>query len=109
MVERAKATIRLKMQRSKTNLLISDEEVRRAVHREIVETSLVQRELKNKTMIFQTFKRIYLESVTHGKIASTHFFKKYAGRCFYAWSDWTYQIGTGLERKRWAGPRKYEV
>lgn len=109
MIDRAKAKIQSNMKQSNLNLLISEEEVRRAVHREIVSSSLMQREMRNKMLIFKSLKNLYSESIAHGKMAYSHFFKKYVGKCFYAWSDWVYQIGTGLERKRWIGPRKYEV
>jgi hypothetical protein len=55
------------------------------------------------------FKVILERSHAANKSALRHFFHNSAGRCFYAWSNWTYTIGTGLERKRWPGPRKYEV
>jgi hypothetical protein len=29
--------------------------------------------------------------------------------CFFAWSDHVYLVAAGLDRKRWGGPRKYEV
>jgi len=32
-----------------------------------------------------------------------------SGKCFYAWTDYTYLVARGLDRKRWPGPRKYEV
>ena len=35
--------------------------------------------------------------------------KKRAGKCFYAWSDHVYMVSEGLDRKRWKGPRKYEI
>eukprot|EP01038_Epipyxis_sp_PR26KG_P013945 gene13945-18702_t len=36
-------------------------------------------------------------------------FNRIVGRCFYAWSDYVYLVGVGLDRKRWLGPRKYEL
>ena len=36
-------------------------------------------------------------------------FSYLAGKCFYAWTERTYLVGLGLDRKRWPGPRKYEV
>lgn len=41
--------------------------------------------------------------------ALAHRFKVLVGRCFYSWSDYTYLVGLGLDRKRWNAPRKYEV
>jgi hypothetical protein len=110
MIESAKASIHANMKAAGvTGLLISQEDVQRIVFREIVRTSLAKRDSRNKSIIFGTLKGIFLDSIAHDARAYHHKFRKYAGRCFYAWSDWTYQIGTGLERKRWKGPRKYEV
>lgn len=90
-------------------LLVSDEDIKRGVYREIVSQSIAKRQARNQRIIFETFRSLYTQAKKYQAIAYQHQFKKYAGRCFYSWSDWTYQIGTGLERKRWAGPRKYEV
>lgn len=110
MIELAKAQVHAKMKSAGvTDLLISEEEVKRVVYREIVSSSLKKRDTRNKMMIFNTFRSIYSDSVSHQRIAFNHKFRRFAGKCFYAWSDWTYQVGTGLERKRWTGPRKYEV
>ena len=96
MIERAKAQVHAKMKSAGvTDLLVSEEEVKRVVYREIVCSSLAKRETRNKTIVFNTFKSIYLDAVSHQKIASNHKFRKFAGKCFYAWSDWTYQVGTG--------------
>ena len=62
-------------------------------------------------------KRIILESVVDlvrqrrrkEALASANFFRKAVGRIFYAWSDWVYMVGVGLDRKRWSAARRYEV
>lgn len=41
--------------------------------------------------------------------ARKQWLKKRAGKCFYAWSDHVYMVSEGLDRKRWKGPRKYEI
>jgi hypothetical protein len=43
------------------------------------------------------------------KAAKHKHFTHLAGKCFYAWSNYTYLVALGLDRKRWPGPRKYEV
>lgn len=90
-------------------MLVSDEDIKRGVYREIVSQSNSKRQGRNLRIVFETFRSLYIQAKKYRAIANQHQFKKYAGRCFYSWSDWTYQVGTGLERKRWAGPRKYEV
>ena len=84
-------------------------DLQRAVHSEIVTTSLEKRDHRNKRKILDQFRYILEKSIVANKTAKRHMFAKFAGKCFYAWSDWTYTVGTGLERKRWPGPRKYEV
>jgi hypothetical protein len=100
----------MKMQRDGiVGLLVSEEDVKRGVYREIVSQSILKRQRRNTRIIFETFRSLFTGAKRFRLLAKQHQFKNYAGRCFYAWSDWTYQVGTGLERKRWAGPRKYEV
>jgi hypothetical protein len=53
--------------------------------------------------------KIFLKARRLAEIARSHVFSVKAGRCFYAWSDYVYLVGLGLDRKRWSGPRKYEV
>jgi hypothetical protein len=91
------------------NMLISDSEVQQRVYREIVKSSVTKKNSRNKVLIFKTLRTIYETAIKNKRKAYVHQFTKFAGRCFYAWSDWTYAVGSGLERKRWAGPRKYEV
>ena len=43
------------------------------------------------------------------KAAVYKHFSYLAGKCFYAWSNYIYMVALGLDRKRWPGPRKYEV
>jgi hypothetical protein len=90
-------------------LVITELELQRAVYHEVVASSILKRNHRNKRKIFDHFKIILDKSYVANKTAMRHKFHNYAGKCFYAWSDWVYTIGTGLERKRWPGPRKYEV
>jgi hypothetical protein len=70
---------------------------------------MLKRNTRHQRNIFDHFKTILEKANLANKTAYRHKFHTFAGKCFYAWSDWTYTIGTGLERKRWPGPRKYEV
>ena len=98
------------MQRDdRAHQLISDADVQREVYREIVKSSIAKKHSRNKAIVLRTMKSLYELSIKNRKKALVHMFSRYAGRCFYAWSDWTYAVGSGLERKRWAGPRRYEV
>ena len=55
------------------------------------------------------FAKVIVMRNRYARNAKEHWFVKCAGKCFYAWSDYTYMVSVGLERKRWPGPRKYEV
>ena len=94
---------------SKRNLMVTEVDLQRAVYREVVSTSIAKRNVIHQRKIFDHFKIILERCHLANKIASRHKFHRFAGKCFYAWSDWTYSVGSGLERKRWPGPRKYEV
>ena len=89
--------------------MITELELQRAVYREVVSSSVQKRNDRNKRKILDRFKVILDKNHAANKTASKHKFQQYAGKCFYAWSNWVYTVGTGLERKRWPGPRKYEV
>lgn len=84
-------------------------DLQRAVYREVVTSSIRKRNTHHKRKIFDHFKVILDKSHHANKTALRHQFHRFAGKCFYAWSDWTYSVGSGLERQRWPGPRKYEV
>jgi hypothetical protein len=93
----------------KKKLVITEYELKRAVHHEVVMSSIDKRHKRHKRKVLDHFKAILDKADQANKTALRHKFKNFAGKCFYAWSDWTYSIGSGLERKRWPGPRKYEV
>lgn len=110
LVEQIRAQIQEEMVKDgRQNMLVSESDVQRSVYREIVRSSITKKESRNKALIFKTFRTLHETAIKNKRKAYMHKFAKYAGKCFYAWSDWTYAVGSGLERKRWAGPRKYEV
>jgi len=111
MVERLRLELKEKNQHTegKRKLVITELELKRAVHHEVVLSSIAKRNTRHKRKVMNHFISI-LDKANHAnKIALRHKFQHFAGKCFYAWSDWTYTVGTGLERKRWPGPRRYEV
>lgn len=70
--------------------------------------------MKKKNVILMRFlwsgltKNVYM--IKRNAIKSSHhWLKVIAGKCFYAWSDHVYMVGVGIDRKKWKGPRKYEV
>jgi len=45
----------------------------------------------------------------NNEIALNHRLIVHAGKIFYAWSEWVFMVGAGLDRKRWSAPRVYEI
>jgi hypothetical protein len=90
-------------------IMISDYEVKKCIYYQIIQTNLMKLNNKKKSNIFTIFKNILEYSKLNEKKAYNMLLHKYAGKCFYKWSDWTYLVGKGLNRKMWSGPRKYEV
>lgn len=89
--------------------IVPPEEVETMLLRKVVE---VFHQRKNQIILkfkFNAIKDLVLKAKGNTKRASFFRFRKTAGMCFYAWSDYVYLISMGLDRKRWPGPRKYEV
>eukprot|EP01035_Chromulina_nebulosa_P021682 gene21682-28057_t len=89
--------------------IVTDEEVQLAYYRQIVLNFHNKSKLNLCRRIFQGFKLFVKHHRNNEKLAHIKWFNRRAGACFYAWSDYTYEVGTGLQRKRWPGPRKYEI
>lgn len=80
-----------------------------ALNREILQSFLAKKALLAQKTIFSAFQIIVAMARKKLKTALQFRFRQKAGKCFYAWSDHIYLVGVGLDRKRWAGPRKYEI
>jgi hypothetical protein len=65
--------------------------------------------LKMKRKLFDVFVGILRTAQWNEYLASKHWYRNCAGRCFYYWTESNFQFSTGLERKRWLAPRRYEV
>jgi hypothetical protein len=55
---------------------------------------------------------IVVQVVTTRRFMKNAIYKHFSylvGKCFVAWSEYVYMVALGLDRKRWPGPRKYEV
>ena len=68
-----------------------------------------KRILAMKFVFGKGFLTIFQKAKKLQEIARVAWFNKRVGTCFYAWSDHIYLVSLGLDRKRWSGPRKYEV
>jgi hypothetical protein len=89
--------------------IVPEEEVQRTLHRRVIEEFNRRKRLLVLKSKFHGFKKLLIMTREFEKMSRKFHFKVLAGKCFYAWSDYTYLKAQGLDRKRWPGPRKYEV
>ncbi|RYG67037.1 hypothetical protein EON64_08350, partial [archaeon] len=89
--------------------IVPEDEVFRVLHRKVVEQFHERKKIITMRAKFGAFIKLKQIAVKHEQTARRHRFKKLAGKCFYAWSDHVYLTSRQLDRKRWPGPRKYEV
>lgn len=90
--------------------VVPQSEMDKELHRRII----IKFEARKRFLAMQfIFNKCLLRLVRSARkrdaAARKHRFEVLAGKCFYAWSDHIYLVGLGLDRKRWPGPRKYEV
>lgn len=99
-----------KMYRDRGELgVVPDYEVQNVLRQHIIQTFLKKQQDLRKKAIFGGFKKFLDMCRRQWQYAGEHWFSKRAGSCFFAWSDHVYMVSLELERKRWPGPRKYEV
>ena len=60
-------------------------------------------------LVWNGFNKLIGMAKNNMKIAIKSHYDTLAGNCFYAWTEHIYLVAAGLDRKRWPGPRKYEV
>lgn len=89
--------------------VVSEEALQMQVNRQILRIFLEKKTFLEKKGLFHVFQNIMADIKKKFKMASQFRFRQKAGKCFYAWTEWCYLVGQGLDRKRWSGPRKYEI
>jgi hypothetical protein len=90
--------------------VVTDDAMERELHRRIIlQFEIRKKDLLLRHVMVKGLIVMYNRAKRHMKIALAHRFKVLVGKCFYCWSDHVYLVGLGLDRKRWSGPRKYEV
>lgn len=89
--------------------IISENNLKAVLIRRVLLQFLHKKALLRMGTILGGFKKIVAAARKNEAIANWHVFKSKVGKLFYAWSDWVYLVSVGLDRKRWSGPRKYEV
>ncbi len=89
--------------------IVPEDEISRTLHKRVIEEFNRRKRLLVLKSKFAGCKKLVVMARNYERMSRKHHFKVLAGRCFYAWSDYTYLKAQGLDRKRWPGPRKYEV
>jgi len=89
--------------------VVSEADLKMQVNRQILRMFLEKKIFLEKRGIFHVFQNIMADINKKFKMARQFRFRQKAGKCFYAWTEWCFLVGQGLDRKRWSGPRKYEI
>jgi hypothetical protein len=90
--------------------VVPDEDVERVLYRRVLKSFLeAKRLLMMKNVLLNGFWKNVRMARKNLVVALDHRLQVHAGRIFYAWSDWVYMVGAGLDRKRWNQPRQYEI
>lgn len=89
--------------------VVPEEEVIHVMHRRVLLNFLEAKRMLHMRSVFGGFCTLLKLREKYEVNARVHWFKTRVGKCFYTWSDYIYMVSVGLERKRWPGPRKYEV
>lgn len=80
----------------------------RAVYHEIVVAALDRKRTRLMKRVFAAISLDYRNMKVKIRVATKYAFKRFAGRCFKAWSEWLYLVNTGMDRRRWVAPGKFE-
>lgn len=89
--------------------IVLESEVMRVLYRTVLTQFLNSKRNLQMKATFNGFKMLMTMTKRFEKISSKHWFDEIAGTCFYAWSDYIYLVSQGLDRRRWKGPRNYEI
>lgn len=81
----------------------------KALHQRIINDYHQQQRMVVKQNVLNVFNDLVFEKRKKEKSARVFRFRNSVGRAFYAWSDWVYMVGIGLDRTRWNAARRYEV
>lgn len=90
-------------------LLASEEQVMRAVHKQVLANAKEHMRARRLRLTFDRIGSLHSDMKLKTRQANRYFFKKCAGRVFYAWNNWLFLVSVGLDRRRWVAPGKYEI
>jgi hypothetical protein len=108
-VEAIKEEISAKLRRRGELGVVPKFEVDKVLYRRVLLKFLEGKRLLVMKRLFARIKLLRTMSIRFAHSAKMWWFRKRAGTCFYAWSDYTYQVRSYRNPRRWLGPRHYEV
>ena len=109
LIEKIRADLSEKLKQKGEIGVVEEGEVIIALHRRVVTNFLESKKMLMMKGCFGGFKEHMRMCRSNERAATEHWFRTRAGKCFYSWSDHVYMVSQGLDRKRWKGPRKYEI
>ncbi len=89
--------------------VVPQENIFKILYRRVLLKFLDHKKFLHTKELFHRIHQIMIVARRHRALARTTWFGKSAGKCFYAWSDWTYQARAHVNRQRWHAPRVYEA
>jgi hypothetical protein len=90
--------------------VVPEEDIERILYRRVLLSFLESKKILNlKSVFINGFWKNVLIHRKNNSIALNHRLLVHAGKIFYAWSEWVFMVGAGLDRKRWSQPRQYQV
>ena len=89
--------------------VVPDEDVEQVLYRKVLKSFLEARRLLMMNVLLNGLWKNVKMARKNMAIACDHNLQVTAGRIFFAWSNWVYMVGAGLDRKRWSQPRQYEI
>jgi hypothetical protein len=89
--------------------IVPPHEVTKMLHRRVIDEFKHRKRVIIMKGVLNRFHKIVNRTKQFQINAKSFHFRKLVGKCFFAWSDHIYLVSLGLDRKRWPGPRKYEI
>ena len=106
----ARERLRLKLEaRGETNVAIDHEMVHLEMTRHLSQHLAERKRYHLLRQHFTGVRNLALGARAADRDAINHYKRKVLSDCFYPWTEWTYNHGQGLDRRRWKAPRRYEA
>jgi hypothetical protein len=89
--------------------IVPPHEVTKMLHRRVIDEFKHRKRVIIMKGVLNRFHKIVNRTKQFQLNAKQFHFRKLVGKCFFSWSEHIYLVSLGLDRKRWPGPRKYEI